>query len=199
VRVGALLELFVTYVRPRSPWLVLGIYVLGAVAIGVALPWLRGWAGQHWGRRGLGVAFAVNIAMPVWIVAISAAYPKPWTALVGTFLATLAFVTTGSYLAPLLSGGPWWAPIRGMGPVLVAACLAYHVLAVMAVGAVWPRRRVGRPPDPMCCTVCGYSLKGLPEPRCPECFTSFDQRRVLQAAATADSTLADRSAPESAA
>lgn len=24
------------------------------------------------------------------------------------------------------------------------------------------------------CTTCGYSLRGLPEPRCPECGTPFD-------------------------
>jgi hypothetical protein len=33
------------------------------------------------------------------------------------------------------------------------------------------------PPTPGTCRRCGYDLRGLPEPRCPECGTSFDRDR----------------------
>lgn len=32
-----------------------------------------------------------------------------------------------------------------------------------------------------CCIECGYSLRGLADPRCPECGRSFDPERVAQA------------------
>jgi hypothetical protein len=53
-------------------------------------------------------------------------------------------------------GGPFWA--------VFAVLMAWPALAFVR-GPVrrWRRRREGR------CTQCGYSLKGLPEPRCPEC------------------------------
>jgi hypothetical protein len=131
-----------TCVQPRSPWFILAAYVLGGTAVGLVLPSLKGSASATFGHPGLAVAFVVNIAMPVVVVALSAAYPKLGVAVLGTFLATLAFLIAGGHEFPRLSGA-WiieWA--RQMQPILVVACLAYHVLAVVTVLLVRPWRVV---------------------------------------------------------
>ena len=65
---------------------------------------------------------------------------------------------------------------RDAGQILSIACLGY---ALLAGGTVWLVRRwrcVGLPP-PDRCYQCGYMLRGLPEPRCPECGEPFDPAR----------------------
>ena len=169
-----------TYVRPRPTGLVLLVYVIAGAAIGLAVPALKATAANAFGRSGLGVAYVVNVAMPLLVVVLAAAYPRLWVALLGTLLATAAFLGTTGILAP----GRGWPLIvaRRIQPVLLLACIAYHVLAVITVLAVNPQRRVGRPVDPLRCAKCGYPLTGLTEPRCPECFTAFDPRLVAGAA-----------------
>jgi hypothetical protein len=53
-----------------------------------------------------------------------------------------------------------------------------------ALGALPPDARVDPdqfPPDefPVYCMQCGYDLRGLVEPRCPECGQAFDRGRLL--------------------
>jgi hypothetical protein len=55
---------------------------------------------------------------------------------------------------------PFWAII-----VLLSVCYS----ALMTIKWLRRRRRVRE----NCCTKCGYDLRGLPEPRCPECGTPF--------------------------
>jgi hypothetical protein len=131
-----------TYVKPWPTWGVLAAYVLGGMAVGLALPPLKVWAGAALGRSGLAVAFVVNIAMPLVVVALAAAYPKLGVALLGTFLATVAFLLFGGQEFPRL-GGEWLvATMRQTHPILVVACVAYHVLAAVTVLFVRPWRRV---------------------------------------------------------
>jgi hypothetical protein len=77
--------------------------------------------------------------------------------------------------APFPEGrGRWsaiYAPIWVWLLVLWAYPLGKLVLALRARLLVpWRRRRHGL------CVRCGYSLRGLPEPRCPECGTPFDPK-----------------------
>ena len=51
---------------------------------------------------------------------------------------------------------------------------AYILLMVFAGRVAW--KAAPRTPDPSRCTICGYLLFGLHEPRCPECGTPFDPR-----------------------
>ena len=53
--------------------------------------------------------------------------------------------------------------------VVCVAALIYPI-------AVLVRRLVARRRRPGHCVKCGYDLRGLPEPRCPECGTGFDLR-----------------------
>ncbi len=99
-------------------------------------------------------------------------------------------------LAPLLAGSvgvaaitahllaAYWAP--GLPSILnavaigAAAQFAITAIAPAALFAAvvylrnrwWPESRPGH------CLVCGYDLRGLPEPRCPECGTPFDPAEV---------------------
>jgi hypothetical protein len=131
-----------TCVRPRFVVFVLLAYVLGGAAFGLLLPALKTAAGSAWGRPGLAVALVVNIAMPLLVVALSAAYPKLGVALLGTFLATLAFLTVGGPQS-LPLGRDWLlTAARQIRPLLVVACLAYHLLAATTVLLIRPWRRV---------------------------------------------------------
>ena len=46
--------------------------------------------------------------------------------------------------------------------------------AILLCGIVWLRKRFWPVINPGRCRVCDYDLRGLPEPRCPECGTPFD-------------------------
>jgi len=131
-----------TCVTRRFVVFVLIAYVLGGAALGFAAPGLKAAAGSAWGRPGLAVVLVVNIAMPLLVVALSAAYPKLGVALLGTFLATLAFLTAGGpHSLPL--GRDWLlAAAQQIRPLLVVACLAYHLLAAATVLLIRPWRRV---------------------------------------------------------
>jgi len=157
------------YIKPERLRYVLPAYLLGGLLIGAAVPPMKLFAAVHFGRAGYAVAFVVNIAMPVLVVSLAAIYPRLSVVLAGTLVATLAFLVTLGLNAPPLTAG-WLRNLLGqMGPILVVACIAYHVLAVGTVAVLRPVRRVGRPPHPAACIHCRYLLIGLTADRCPEC------------------------------
>jgi len=126
------------HLKPWSTWFILAAYALGGTAMALALPALKGLAGVAFGRPGLAVAVVVNIAMPLVVVALSAAYPKLGVAVLGTFLGTLAFLVRGGQELPRLSLDWFGEAVRQMHPILVVACIAYHALAVVTVLVVRP-------------------------------------------------------------
>ncbi len=157
-----------TYVKPGLLRYVLPAYLFGGLLVGAAVPPMQRFAAAHFGRAGYAVAFAVNIAMPVLVISLAAVYPRLGVVLAGTFLATLVFLITRGLNAPPLNAG-WLRSLLGqMGPILVVASIAYHLLAAGTVAVLRPFRRVGHPPDPKACS-CGYVLIGLTSDRCPEC------------------------------
>ncbi|MCB9866103.1 MAG: hypothetical protein H6816_05660 [Phycisphaerales bacterium] len=90
----------------------------------------------------------------------------------------------GPLLWPLLARRPWWCTsVVQYAGVLAAAVAAAtwgdvrHVFLLpplalwLAALACW---RWGTPvTTPGCCVMCDYDLRGLIEPRCPECGTPF--------------------------
>jgi hypothetical protein len=82
-------------------------------------------------------------------------------------------IRVGSTLASGV-GVPFWS---------VSIMFAAYPLMALAYGP-WRRRRRRRRGK---CIACGYSLRGLPEPRCPECGRPFDPNRmhIPMASATA--------------
>ena len=61
-------------------------------------------------------------------------------------------------------------------PFWVLRLLFLLFASTLIACAVGSRRR----PKPGFCDQCGYNLKGLTEPRCPECGTTFDQELLEQ-------------------
>ena len=59
------------------------------------------------------------------------------------------------------------------GPI--AILLGAPILFLLGIPLVWTILRRLRPSEELRCRHCGYSLIGLPEPRCPECGLPFPQ------------------------
>lgn len=171
-----------TYVRPRPLWLVLLPYIAGGIAFALALPALRMAAGNAFAKRALGNFYVINIALPLLVVALAAWYPRMRAALLGALTLSLAFLLTAFTPNPQWNVGWLSNYLVSLSPIVIVACLAYPVLGAVTVGVVRWFRRVGPPPDPTLCRACGYSLIGLPEPRCPECGSPFDPHPQLQVA-----------------
>jgi len=69
--------------------------------------------------------------------------------------------------------------VGGWVPLLVVGILSWVFFGAVA-GAIYHtvRRRSLARRFPDHCLKCGYNLRGLPEPRCPECGTPFDPSRL---------------------
>ena len=168
-----------TYVRPRPWWLILLIYSAGGLLLALSVPALKSLAVSRYGKAGIAIFFLVNIALPIWVATLSLLYPSFRTALGGAFLMTVTFLAATGQI-PLPTSTNWlFVIVRRIGPIMFAACICYHLVALASVGAMRAVRRVGHPPDPNRCAKCGYQLAGLNEDRCPECFTPFIGKKAL--------------------
>lgn len=146
--------------------------------MGLALPAMKAYAASQLGRAGLAVFAVINVILPSVIVGLAALYPRFSVAVVGTFLATLAFMLAAG-MGPTMITSPYVRSLlQSIGPVGTVAFVIYHILAAGTVVVVRFWRQVGAPPDPRACTYCGYFLVGLKEPRCPECAKPFDPIQI---------------------
>lgn len=157
------------YVKPRPAPLLFMLFSIGGMAIGFSLPWLKEFARDRVGRAGLAVAFVINVAMPVWIVAISAWYPRHWVTVAGAFLASVAFYGALGFSLPAATTHWLSDLIRDLGPIPTIATLGYLGLAAGTSWVVGKFRRVGAMSDPAACPNCSYLLIGSNRDRCPEC------------------------------
>lgn len=158
-----------TYVRPRPPLAILACYAAGGLAISLALPALQSLAAAKLGRAGIAVAFVVNVAMPLLVVALTALYPRFWINVVGAGVATLAFLLVHNLVPWPFQQGWGSSMISRLGPILTVACIGYQVLTVATFAIARRFRCVGEPPHPAACRTCGYLLIGLVGDICPEC------------------------------
>ena len=69
-----------------------------------------------------------------------------------------------------------WTSIATDWVIVFAACAILPTL--LLTGAAFIRNRYWPVYEPGRCRVCDYDLRGLPEPRCPECGTPFDPTEV---------------------
>jgi hypothetical protein len=74
-------------------------------------------------------------------------------------------------LFPGLVNGLNWSPGEAHAPFLILG-LGYLVLAAVLYRRALSALGIER--SPWFCKGCGYLLRGLAEPRCPECGTAFD-------------------------
>ena len=126
--------------RVRSWRIVLPSFLIGGALIGWALPALKAVATSHGGRAGLGVALAINVGLPLLVIALSAVCTRLWTALLGTLLLITGFLWATGELAALHADGLWlWA--QELHPIFVVACTTYFVLAAGTVLALRLYRR----------------------------------------------------------
>jgi hypothetical protein len=90
-----------------------------------------------------------------------------------------------------LAHGTIWASFFGPGrasstsPIAVGLAPIWAALLIVlgyAIGCWLSRNRSFHSEYPPFCRKCGYSLRGLPEARCPECGTEFPSDRVTDGA-----------------
>jgi hypothetical protein len=86
-----------------------------------------------------------------------------------------------------VTAGTDWEFIGMLALIRLATDVA--VPTILLVSTVWVRNRFWPESKPGHCRVCDYDLRGLPEPRCPECGTQFEPREA--ALPTANEPLSD--------
>ena len=71
-----------------------------------------------------------------------------------------------------------WTLVELILSLMLIGLLAWAVPAALACVTVWTHNRYWPIYPPGYCKGCGYCLRGLPEPRCPECGRAFDPAEV---------------------
>jgi hypothetical protein len=69
-----------------------------------------------------------------------------------------------------------WGPPQARHPVLIIGGL--YTLACIPL-TIWAWFEPSKERSPWVCAGCGYLLRGLTEPRCPECGTAFDPQKLV--------------------
>ena len=149
-------------------------YAFGGLALGLGDPLFRGLAGRVTGNTTAGTWCNVAIAMSLLNVLLAAAHPRFRVVLAGAVVSAVTFVV-GIAIAHVAIGRQWslWWLLQDALQVMGFATVIYTLLGVATMRFVSRWRRVGGA-EPGRCEHCGYLLRGLPEPRCPECGEPFD-------------------------
>ena len=161
-------------------------YVLSAFFLGATLrfaaiplePYIQGWPTPLWPTL-----WATLQVIGLCVIC------QPLRSYRTVIFATLAGLVGNSVVSlphaalyfPPGSGYPWYVMVAwGVATLLVI----WGTIGGILCCAVWTRKRYWPVYEPGCCAKCGYYLRGLPEPRCPECGTPFepDEVGLLEAA-----------------
>jgi hypothetical protein len=144
-------------------WLVVvdWMLILATAAAAAALPNIPGPAGALQGSLGLPLSALTVIA------GVRAAISGVSLLGLANILFGILFLTVLATASPMASWEGWW---------IVGAAAFYCVVTLPFVVRMW------RHPlpvfDMLSCQQCGYSLRGLAVPRCPECGTRFDPGKL---------------------
>lgn len=82
-----------------------------------------------------------------------------------------------------------WVPVSSTETFEVTVRLGFLLPLFLAYPLIaWyrARRRAARLAEGQRCASCGYELRGLTEPRCPECGTAFERKNAIPHDATAN-------------
>jgi hypothetical protein len=172
-----------THFVPPDRWraLLLLAACAGVVAAGLDVP-LR-WACQQvgWGAAA-GSTISAGSIVPVGVI-VHLLYPHRGASIAALMAAMTAYSTCVLFIHGVV--------VRGFPVRQLAVDLAFVGIAETAIGAILilslhrifaARVRIGFDPHTRC-GACGYPLRGLSEPRCPECGRPFEMA-AIDAAAT---------------
>ncbi len=166
----------------RDPWIAGGIGVItGFCAMLCQYSWFAmSWRGPVYFFQFGVVALAVVLIVRVW------RYPESSHCMVCGLCAGFGYFVP--HIIDALRTARWtgeWATgpyVFLIGFLAVLSGVAYAIGSVVAAFFFRIWRRVESPPEWLVhanCRSCGYSLKHLTVPRCPECGTPFDQSIVI--------------------
>lgn len=161
----------------RWRWIVAS-YAIGGLALGLGDPLFRGLAGRVMGNVTAGTWCNVAIAMSLLNVLLAFAHPRFRVVLAGAIASAVTFVV-GIAIVHGAIGRQWSLSTLLKDALLVMGIAAaiYALIGVATMRFVSHWRRVGVA-EPGRCERCGYLLRGLLEPRCPECGEPFDPLRA---------------------
>jgi len=131
---------------------------------------LQSWSSNHLGRPGYGIAVAVNVLLPLGTLLVSLWHPRILIAALGGPLLVFCFV----FVRLLLIEPRFWSwsvpfIVNRTSPIELAAAVACSVVGAVSALAISPWRRVGLPDQADRCPTCGYLLRNIEDPLCPEC------------------------------
>jgi len=120
---------------------------------------------------------AVLLGLPVSLMLLSWPFTKYSRALL---LSGTAAIGLGLSTAVLQNFERFPRPRNQTNPLAICAWVveAFLYLSVVQLAVVWTRRQFWPRYGPGRCAHCGYRLRGLGTPRCPECGKPFDPDRV---------------------
>lgn len=157
----------IKYVPPRFQWPMVTTYALVGLVIGLLDSLLRFATVNLFGSPSAAVWVELALILPISLALLAAYYPHVGVSVGGTIILWHVFLVTAC-----AGGAKFYWDVRWLFGWALYAPLAAGVAALTR-----RTRRVGQPP-PDECHNCGYSLKGLTEPRCPECGAPFDRSRL---------------------
>ena len=156
-----------------------GVFIVLGFGYLFARPWRRkpptGYIAKYRARCNLLAVLATLAGILGLISGLTALVT--WNATSRTIVFTRAYASTPR-VQQLLADLRRSEAIRRWVPTVATPLL---ILTAALLGRAWYRatRRVARL-QTQHCEQCGYSLRGLSEPRCPECGTSFNPNRAGQ-------------------
>jgi hypothetical protein len=130
-----------------------------------------------------GVIARMAILLPIyWFCLGALCWPLRRYRLVIAATAVWVISATATGVAIGLALAGYFGSPPSLSMTIVAGLLGATVMRWVATGlplcgVVWWRNRYRPVFPPGHCAKCGYNLRGLPEPRCPECGTPFDPRQ----------------------
>ena len=149
---------------------------ISAAVLGVVYYLVASILPHRWGLAylWLGLYFVGLVAIGLPLRRYRVAVLVPFTAAAFAF-GTWSLIWLPRMIDERAPGFSWTSIAMGLGAPLAMCSI---VPSLLLTGATFVRNRYWPVHEPGHCRVCQYDLRGLPEPRCPECGTPFDPAEV---------------------